>query len=426
MASKRDDIEQIFETCLEQIESGHESIDSALAQHIGVAEELRPRLEAALWLDECKSALDPRPGFISASRNRLVSQMQEEMADHVALETAPELDLWARVWAGLFDHRRYAFHLALAVLVLVFVVLGGTKVAKTAHKALPGDTAYPVKIVLEQAELESNKDPVEQTRLHTEFAQTRLAEAHDLVMEGRYAYIPETVDRFEYHVDEAIRSLNQLVGQDSAKTEAIAEVLHEALLNQATTLNVMIVAIPQQYKLDIERAVSISDNGLIMVEKVLVRVSRPSTLTPFKPISTGNPASSPIAFATSTSTQSAFRMNTTSTYLPLSTSTNTPSPLKTRKPTQRPATSKSTTQPTSAPTSAPTERHVPPTNTPVPPTNTPVPPTNTPKPPTNTSVPPTNTSVPPTDAVQPPTNTPVPPSDTPYPPTSTPTPSTNT
>jgi hypothetical protein len=393
MVSKREEIEQIFETCLEQIKSGHESIESVLAKNPEEADELCPRLEAAIWLDEGKSSLDPRPGFVSASRNRLVSQIQKEIF----------------------------------VLLLVIVVSGGIKFANTAQEALPGDNTYSMKIVLEDAELESNNDPVEQTRLHTEFVQTRLAEAHDLVMEGRYTYIPETVDRFEYHVDEAIKSLNQLAREDIDQTEFLGATLHEVLVNQTPTLNVLIVAVPQEYKLDIERAVSVSDNGILMVERVLVSVSRPITPTPFNPLSTGNPTSSP-AFATSTHTQSALRMTTTPTFLAKWTSTNTPSPLKNREPTQRPASSYSTTQPTSAPTERdepPTDTPKPPTNTPKPPTNTPKPPTNTPKPPTNTPKPPTATPVPPTDTPVPPTDTPVPPTDTPVPPTSTSVPPTN-
>jgi hypothetical protein len=434
MVSKREEIEQIFETCLEQIKSGHESIESVLAKNPEEADELCPRLEAAIWLDEGKSSLDPRPGFVSASRNRLVSQIQKEKVDHTALESAPEMDLWERVRAGLLNPRSYALHLALFVLLLVIVVSGGIKFANTAQEALPGDNTYSMKIVLEDAELESNKDPVEQTRLHTEFVQTRLAEAHDLVMEGRYTYIPETVDRFEYHVDEAIKSLNQLAREDIDQTEFLGATLHEVLVNQTPTLNVLIVAVPQEYKLDIERAVSVSDNGILMVERVLVSVSRPITPTPFNPLSTGNPTSSP-AFATSTHTQSALRMTTTPTFLAKWTSTNTPSPLKNREPTQRPASSYSTTQPTSAPTERdepptdtpkpPTNTPKPPTATPVPPTDTPVPPTDTPVPPTDTPVPPTSTSVPPTNALQPSTYTPMPPLDTPDPPTSTSMPSTN-
>ena len=437
MVSKRVDLDQIFEICLEQILSGHESLDSALASYPEEAEELRPRLETAIWLDENKNSLDPRPGFVSASRNRLISQIKEEIANPNALEIEPELDMWARVQAILFDYKRYALPLALFVLMVVITLYGGTKVTDDVQEALPGDKSYTVKIVLEEAELESNIDPIEKTRLHTEFAQTRVHEAHELVIEGRYTYIPETVDRYEYHVDEAIKSLDQLAKQDINQTEVLGATLHNVLVNQTPTLNIMKAAVPQQYKLDIERAVIVSDVGIFKVERLLVSVNRPVTPTPSGEITSGGPTGSPLGIATLTPNPNAPQQSMTSTLLPLFTSTATDAPLKPRKPNEQAGNLSATTQPTSAPTEkylTPTKTPKPPTHTPVPPTRTPTPtkiptltktptPTNTPITPTktptrtNTPVPPTNTPVPPTDTPIPPTNTPVPPTRTPVPPT---------
>ncbi|MCK5427891.1 MAG: hypothetical protein KAI94_00390 [Anaerolineales bacterium] len=417
MTDRRDEFEQIFERCLEQIQSGQKSLDSALAQYPGMTDELRPRLEAALWLDGRKSSLDPRPGFVAASSNRLISQIQQEMAAQVALDAVPEMGWFARMWASLFTRKRYAFQLALVVLLLACVVLGGAGVAYTAQGALPGDKTYSVKIMLEQAELATTTDPAERARLHAEFAQTRLNEAQDLVMEGRYAYVPDTVGRYEYHVNQAVRSLHQLAREDSVKAKVLAESLSGILTVQTASLTVMIVAVPSQYKPDIEWALSISDSSLLLVEKVLVRVGGTPRSIPtdsYKPTSTKKPTSTPRPSATATPTQSVKPTNTavliktatktlTPTLRPWSTSTYTPTPQNTRNPTSDPATAKPTATNTQRP---PTDTPRPPTNTPVPPSNTPVPPTNTqPPPPTNTPEPPP-TEPPPTDP---------PPTDPPYP-----------
>ena len=85
MTRRLDEFEQILDICLEQIQSGQKSLDSALAQYPGIAAELRPRLEAALWLDGRKSSLDPRPGFVAASRNRLLSQIKSEIITTISI-----------------------------------------------------------------------------------------------------------------------------------------------------------------------------------------------------------------------------------------------------------------------------------------------------------------------------------------------------
>ena len=154
MASRREELEQIFETCLEQIQSGHETIESALARYPEAAEALRPHLEAALWLEERKGSLDPRPGFVSASRSRLVSQLKQEMAAQAVMETASQVSWWARLGAPIFPRRSTVLQLALSLLLLACVVLGGAGATLAARDALPGDPTYPVKIFLE---LETNR-----------------------------------------------------------------------------------------------------------------------------------------------------------------------------------------------------------------------------------------------------------------------------
>lgn len=441
MASKRVDVEQIFELCLEQILSGRETIDSALANYPEDAEAIRPRLETAIWLDNHKRSLDPRPGFVSASRDRLISQIKQEIANPDTVESEPELDLWARVQSFLFENRKYAPQLALVVLMLVIVLYGVSKITNNVQESLPGDKTYTMKIVLEDAELESSTDPVEQTRLHTEFAETRVQEAQELVIEGKYVYLPETVDRYEYHVDEAIKSLNQVARQDIDQTEVLGASLHNVLVNQTPTLSIMKAAVPQQYKLDIQRAVTVSDNGIFKVEMLLVSVNRPVTPTPLGSITPGSSTvGGPSGIATVTDIPDAFELQMTPTLLPLFTSTATDSALKPRKPTEGlPNLSKTT-----HPTSAPTEKYVTSTstNTPVTPTRTPTPtktPTRTPTPtPTPTKTPtrtPTPTLTPTKTPTKTPTmtptkiptwtNTPVTPTDTPWSPTSTPVQPTN-
>lgn len=421
--ARRDEFERIFERCLEQIQSGQESLDSTIRQYPELADELRPELEAFLFLDGLKSRLDPRPGFVAASRNRLVSQIQQDV---VAQKTAQEMGWFAGLWASLFSRKRYILQLSLVVLILACLVIGGVGVSSSAQYALPGDKVYPVKMVMEQVELAATTDPGERAQLHAEFAQNRLDEAHDLVMEGRYDLVPDTVGRYEYHVNQAVRSLNQLARENRDNAKVLAESLSNSLEIQSISINVMIAAVPPQYKPDLEWALSISDSSLLLVEKVVVRVggtprSTPTNMiepTPTKmPTSTSRPTATALPTQTLRPTSTAVQIKSatktlTATLRPLSSNTPTATLKNTRKPTSDPGTAKPTSTKTQPQSTVVTP--LPATSTPKPPTNTPVPPSNTPVPPTNTKPPPPTNTQPP-----PPSNTPEPPPTepppTPYP-----------
>ena len=67
------EFDEALQFCLDLIRGGRETIDSVVALYPEFADELRAQLEIATWLTSAGTALDPRPGFVSASRSRLVS-----------------------------------------------------------------------------------------------------------------------------------------------------------------------------------------------------------------------------------------------------------------------------------------------------------------------------------------------------------------
>jgi len=50
MSDRLNELELVLQSCLELVQSGDVSIEEALARYPEAADELRPRLEAALWL----------------------------------------------------------------------------------------------------------------------------------------------------------------------------------------------------------------------------------------------------------------------------------------------------------------------------------------------------------------------------------------
>ena len=72
------EFDEALQSCLDLIRGGRETIDTVVARYPEYAEELRAQLEIATWLSTTGPALDPSPGFVSASRRRLVSRIQLE------------------------------------------------------------------------------------------------------------------------------------------------------------------------------------------------------------------------------------------------------------------------------------------------------------------------------------------------------------
>jgi hypothetical protein len=435
MGHRREEMEQILQTCLERVLTGGETIEMVLGDYPEQADELRPQLEAALWLGGQKSAFDPRPSFISTSRGQLVTKIRHDQAANPTQTNAAEGSALTVFWQQLFpgtgtSRQRIAFQFALLLIFMVWLAIGGSAVALVSQNSIPGEPLYPVKIAFEEVELYTAGKLSDEIRLHTEFAQRRLLEVQELVEVGQYDLIPDTVQMFENHVEQAVNKLELLAIQDPSMAQSVVTAVHDFISNQVAFMQVLVAAVPGEGKIVLADALVFTEDSMVVIRRVAMSVDgkipplATHTSTPtftstvddrpsLKMTSTPRPTLSPTR--TSTPTQPSTREPTatptptrTATYPPLPTSTNTPKPGKTTAPTNTPI----------PPTNTPPP---PPTNTPpLPPTNTPPPPpTNTPPPPpTNTSPPPTNTpQPPPTNTPQPPpTNTPQPPpTDTPYP-----------
>jgi len=371
------EFDEALQYCLDLIRGGRETIDSVVALYPEYADELRSQLEIAAWLTSASSALDPRPGFVSASRRRLVSRIQQENR-----VSTPAPLTWAERLQQFFSTQKMAPVAFVFILMLALFVSGSMVTAS--QKAIPGDTLYPVKITLEQIALAASIDEKNDAQLQIQMVENRFTEMRTLIVAQNFDEVPETVQESTEQIGKAVNSIMTVSEQDSFLATELAAELSGILEEQQTILEILARSTPSNVSANFYKVWAASDFA-----KNNFRVADITSIVP-------PPPQAPPSL------------------VPTAVPTSTPRPRPTLAPTQPPA-------PTATPTRKPPTA-VPPTNTPLP-TNTPVPPTNTPLP-TNTPVPPTNTPVPPTNTPLP-TNTPVPPTNTPKPtntpaPTSTP------
>jgi hypothetical protein len=390
--------EEALQTCLDLILGGNETIDSAVSRFPEWSEDLKPQLETALWLTTYREVLEPRPGFVSASRRRLVERIKEER------QQAPLT--WRERLQQMMPVQRVA-PVAFVFILLLTLFVGGSLVSAS-RSALRGDRLYGLKLTLEKLALATSVTQASDAQIQIRHVQERLKEIRALIDEGRISEAVQTINELEPQIKDTQTAIDRIASQNPSQAIDLYQELALLLDNQRIILNFVDRSATPGVFYSLSKV-------LVMTKEIDNKVKNIQLS-----ITEATPTPVPTLFPTATKTRLPFRTPTPAPTMKPDEPTDTP------RPTQPPPTS--TPVPTQRPTSTPTPV---PTNTPTPtplPTSTPTPtppPTNTPTPTdTPTDVPtPTDT---PTD-VPTPTYTPTDvPSDTPTPTEVSPNGATNT
>ena len=245
--------EKIFQECLAAIQEKGDDPEEVLARYPEYASELRPRLATAVWLQGQGQDLAVSPGFLAASRRRLINR--------IALDT-PAAILWPRLGLHRSAPRqrrlRYALNLA-ALLVLALSVFSLVhRTVSWAQTALPGDGVYLVKLLVEDMQLALTFDPVDQAKLRIDFAQERSNEIQELILEDRYEQIPISAVDFLSQVYQANQLLKIVEINDRASAAILSEKLNVIIDDQYTILNLLMDVVPAHARSAIEQAMIVA------------------------------------------------------------------------------------------------------------------------------------------------------------------------
>ena len=280
MDGKQKGMEEVLAESLAALEQG-EGLEAVLARYPEAAGEIRPLLEMAVWMGSARGAVEPRAGYVRASRSRLVGRIAE-------LQAAPQLSWWGRLglwWSGLFvGGRRYALQLAVVVVMLACLVLGSSGIAYASQGTLPGDVLYPVKLGVEQVQLWANVDPAEEVRLHMRFSQNRLEEIEELVKLNRYQDVHQAMLDYDYHIDQATQQISRLAQQNPAGAGELALEMTKFLADNSVSLKAMIAVVPSAVVPDFVGAISITVIGDQAVRVVVIQSGVSPSSTPTLPV----------------------------------------------------------------------------------------------------------------------------------------------
>lgn len=364
MAFHKQRIEQVFSVCLELMETGQGNVDSLLKHYPDQADRLRPGLEAAFWLIERRCVFDPRPGYVPVSRRRMVFRIRQEKVAVVAhSRQAGRGSFWAT------GATRLLFQLALLVIAVVSLTIGGSGFAFATRAALPGDSLYGMKLTAEKAELAAARDTETAAQLQIKYARQRMVEIQTLILEGSYGYVPETVDRFESHVQLAVQAVNAVAQVKTSQAKMLANSLQATLSSQLHTLLLLAEVVPLKTGQEIERTRQVSEQGVFGVQALLEDTSAyttpaasPTPSVEETPVGAGEwivlppvqETSAPEATATPTGTPTA-TFTATATVKPALSLKLTPT--QTTRPKPRPKSTQS--EPAQAPSNTPAPQPVP-------------------------------------------------------------------
>jgi len=158
--------------------------------------------------------------------------------------------------------QRAAFTAVMAIIIFMVMLFGGASVtAYASQSALPGDGLYAVKTRLELAQVALEADAYSEAQLHLQFAQRRMDEINELLLQGRGDDVDLATSEFEYHIQSAIEDLGNVLASDPELGAELSKKVSNALLDYAIRLKTVLLNSPELVKPAVENALLVSQDG---------------------------------------------------------------------------------------------------------------------------------------------------------------------
>jgi len=159
--------------------------------------------------------------------------------------------------------RSFALSTILLIILVGIMLFGGASAtAFASQSSLPGDALYPVKMGLEQTRISLANDAYAQAKLHLQFAQRRLDEIKELLMQGRTSDVEFASNEFEFFIQKAMEATNTVMAADPERGVELSNLVSKALLDYAIALKAVLLEAPDPVKPVVEKALLVSQDGL--------------------------------------------------------------------------------------------------------------------------------------------------------------------
>jgi len=170
----KDELQQIFEDCLELLEQGS-SIEDCLNKYPAEARELQSLLSTAQLSRTSLHYAIPRD-----TKARIRAKIMTQY-DHQHLPRGQKTPIWSYL-------RRWAY---VTICILTFLIVAGLGLNVASASAVPGDTLYPVKKSFEEIQIAFSFSNMAKAETHVRLAERRINEIIELAGQGESEYIPD-------------------------------------------------------------------------------------------------------------------------------------------------------------------------------------------------------------------------------------------
>ena len=158
-----------------------------------------------------------------------------------------------------------------SIMVSVALLLTGTGVAYASQNALPADLLYPVKIAIEDLQLNLSSDDAVEAYLLLQFSQRRVNEVQDLVEQDRLDYLVVSVAGYNDNLQKLIKIINDYIGRSDPLSRELISRVAMALADHEKSFSALLETVPASSRTDIEVAIRVSESASqnpVFVERV--------------------------------------------------------------------------------------------------------------------------------------------------------------
>ena len=230
-----EEISIIIETGLEDILSGKTTLEQFMTAHPEQASQIRPELEAAMWLQTRREQVAPRPGFVASSRKRVLARIKQEATNSGA----------KRAFFGFIWPQKLAYQWVAVVLALIIFFSGTGGLVSAAQGSLPGDGLYTIKRISEKIAYTLAANEMQRVKLSAEYSNRRLDEISSLLDKGNASRAGESIPVFENQVRETVSLLQNTDNASLLQKRSLAAALQQDFSRQSSELTQLQISAPK-------------------------------------------------------------------------------------------------------------------------------------------------------------------------------------
>jgi len=213
---------RIIGECIEMVQTGRKTRSDCVGRYPQLTDELQSAFSSFKVISSISfSEVDPM-----YQRKRKIN-LTKKLPDRENIVTK-RIDYRYR----LQNLKRRIVMTWVVIVTTILSLISGTGVVYASNDALPGDTLYPVKTWVENIQLAIAPEDVD-TGLHMRFAEHRVDEAVELILEGRFEDLDEAVDGYQKRAELLTQTMARLQAEDSEEAVKLRLELEKKLQEQA-------------------------------------------------------------------------------------------------------------------------------------------------------------------------------------------------